>query len=64
MLAENIFDALGAAKVRSKRKVPVRPAKEVPALANVRALVSAAQLNISWGKRVQQRGRQIASRNE
>jgi hypothetical protein len=42
-----IFRALLAAKFRSKRKVPILSAKEVPALANVRALLSPAQLNIS-----------------
>jgi hypothetical protein len=29
-----------------KRKVPVRPERDVPALANVRAFVSSAQENI------------------
>jgi hypothetical protein len=41
-----IFHGLFAIKLRTKRKVPIRSAKEVPALASVRALVSAAQLEI------------------
>jgi hypothetical protein len=41
-----IFHGLFAIKLRTKRKVPIRSAKEVPALANVRALVSPAQPNI------------------
>jgi hypothetical protein len=36
-----------AVEMAVKRKVPVRPERDVPALANVRAFVSSAQENIS-----------------
>jgi hypothetical protein len=44
--------------------VPVRSAKEVPALANVRALVSPAQLNILRGSSPRQREKSSSRREE
>jgi hypothetical protein len=61
---ENISDACSVAKSRRKRKVPVRSAKEVPALANVRALVSPAQLNILRGSSPRQREKSSSRREE
>src|SRR5579863_3738374 len=58
---KSIFACAFRQKMHAKRKVPILSAKEVPALANVRALVSPAQPNIFCRDLQGERG---ASRSE